>query len=84
MKYFASILVTISASLVWGQLPPSDGSRSLTQMRRNYPGGRDDSDLAVQVLPQLKKKSQLDQEMALDSEGGDFEVMDSAEETPSE
>ena len=74
--------LTFWESSLFCQDAPPPSYRSLSQMRRNYPGGRDDSDLTVQVLPQIQRKSQMDQELPLDSEGGDFEVMDSS--TPDE
>lgn len=79
---FFIFLVTWATVSLAQDLP--GGSRAQIQARRQYPGGRDDSDLTVQVLPQLKKKSQIDQEMPLDSEGGDLEGMDLGSETPVE
>lgn len=84
MKQIALLILGVLLSLFSMAQDLPGGSRAQIQARRQYPGGRDDSDLTVQVLPQLKKKSQLDQEMPLDSEGGDLEGMDLGSETPAE
>lgn len=80
--FFLFSLLILAAPSMAQDIP--GGSRAQIQLRRQYPGGRDDSDLTVQTLPQLKKKSQLDEEAPLDSEGGDLEGMDLGSETPTE